>query len=202
MLIGERSVSTFSLKLYKQSLVTLCLGYAVGVWALAFQKNERTFLSVRFSDLVKQQRIGTKLPSWILCLKLSSWEIEHWISFHKLFFQLDVLEVFSTRDHTGCPPPSAIADITGSCKICPCWWHLTKNALLASWNRSRIQLGPIMRLFRKFFPPPPDKADMVGIFPLSFCRMVAEISSRPSKCWDSQELKSQTEKRTNPLFPI
>lgn len=62
--IGKEVNNLLSLKLYKQSLVTLCLGYAVGVGGgLSSQKNERTFLSVRFSDLVKQQRIGTKLPS-------------------------------------------------------------------------------------------------------------------------------------------
>lgn len=104
--IGKEVNNLLSLKLYKQSLVTLCLGYAVGVGGgLSSQKNERTFFSVRFSDLVKQQRIGTKLPSWIS--GALNWvlgvEIEHCISFHKLFFQLDVLEVFSTRDHTWLP---------------------------------------------------------------------------------------------------
>lgn len=135
-----------------------------GGWGLSSQKNERHF-SVGFSDLVKWQRIGTTTQLNFWCLKLSSWvEIEYWIPFHKLFFQLDVLSVLQCWITLfGCPHllPLQIRlqeAVRGS--VSDAGGIFTKMLLLASWNRSRIQLGPIMRLFRKFFPPPPDKADI------------------------------------------
>lgn len=105
----------------------------------------------------------------------------------------------------GCPPSSAIADmLTGNRKwTCFwCWQHLTKMLLLASWNRSRIQLGPIMRLFRKFFLPPPDKADVMGIFPLPFCRWWPKLVQGHQKCLDLESWNPSPIKKTNPLSPI